>query len=116
MGSSRKNCTWGGGWYFFLEEPNFHFHLQVIDGEIWPPNVKDADVEMIYQPDTPEDNRFALGHRFFGILPGLVIWSTIFVREHNKICDMLAEQHPDWSDEQLFQTTRNAIIGKTGKT
>eukprot|EP00111_Clytia_hemisphaerica_P016397 TCONS_00048548-protein len=88
---------------------------QVIDGEIWPPNVKDADVEMIYQPDTPEDNRFALGHRFFGILPGLVIWSTVFVREHNKICDMLAEHHPDWSDEQLFQTTRNAIIGITIK-
>ena len=67
---------------------------------------------MYYKPDTPENNRFALGHRFFGILPGLVIWSTVFVREHNNICEKLAETHPDWSDEQIFQTARNAIIGK----
>ena len=54
---------------------------------------------------------FGLGHRFFGILPGLVIWSTVFLREHNTVCDQLVEEHPDWTDEQIFQTARNAITG-----
>ena len=57
------------------------------------------------------EDTFALGHRFFSILPGLVIWSTVFLREHNTVCDQLIEEHPDWSDEQIFQTARNAITG-----
>jgi len=88
---------------------------QVINGEVWPPNIKDAPVEMYYKPDTPDEARFALGHSFFGLLPGLVIWTTVFVREHNGLCDKLAEEHPDWEDEQIFQTARNAIVGITIK-
>ena len=67
---------------------------------------------MIYKDDTPPENRFALGHELFGILPGLIVWNTIFIREHNNICDQLIKEHPDWSDEQLYQTSRLAIIGK----
>lgn len=88
---------------------------QIINGEVWPPNVKDANVQMQYKDDTPPESRFALGHDFFGILPGLIMWSTIFIREHNNICDQLIKEHPDWSDEQLFQTARLAIIAETIK-
>ena len=58
-----------------------------------------------------KESSFGLGHRFFGILPGLVIWSTVFLREHNTVCDQLTEEHPHWTDEQIFQTARNAIAG-----
>ena len=27
---------------------------------------------------------------------------TLFTQEHNYICDLLAHEHPDWTDEQLF--------------
>lgn len=37
---------------------------------------------------------------------GLSILHNLFTREHNLICDMLAKKHPDWTDEQLFQTAR----------
>ncbi len=37
---------------------------------------------------------------------------TLFVREHNAICDRLQEAHPDWDDEALFETARlvNAAV------
>lgn len=43
---------------------------------------------------------------------GLGLLHTVFVREHNAICAMLAEHHPDWDDETLFQTARlvNAAV------
>ncbi|HEY0584373.1 MAG TPA: peroxidase family protein [Chloroflexota bacterium] len=37
---------------------------------------------------------------------GLGLLLTLFAREHNAICDRLAQEYPDWSDEQLFQKAR----------
>jgi len=40
---------------------------------------------------------------------------TLFVREHNAICDTLKAHHPDWGDEALFQTARlinSAVMAK----
>jgi prostaglandin-endoperoxide synthase 2 len=36
--------------------------------------------------------------------------STIFIREHNRLCDVLAAAHPDWNDDRLFETARNINI------
>jgi Animal haem peroxidase len=43
---------------------------------------------------------------------GLGLLHTVFVREHNAICDRLAEAYPEWDDEALFQTARlvNAAV------
>jgi tetratricopeptide (TPR) repeat protein len=37
---------------------------------------------------------------------------TLFVREHNAICDMLHEAYPDWDDNRLFNVARliNAAV------
>jgi prostaglandin-endoperoxide synthase 2 len=38
--------------------------------------------------------------------------STIFIREHNRLCDLLAKTYPDWKDDddRLFETARNINI------
>jgi hypothetical protein len=37
---------------------------------------------------------------------GLALLHTLFMREHNAICDRLHERHPDLDDEQLYQKGR----------
>jgi hypothetical protein len=37
---------------------------------------------------------------------GLAMLHTLFTLEHNHICDLLASQHPDWSDDKLFGKAR----------
>jgi hypothetical protein len=37
---------------------------------------------------------------------GLSMLHTLFVREHNAICDMLHEAYPQWGDECLFNVAR----------
>ena len=37
---------------------------------------------------------------------GLSLLHSLFVSEHNAICDRLKLEHPDWSDEELFQQGR----------
>ena len=43
---------------------------------------------------------------------GLSMLHTLFVREHNAICDMLHAAYPDWDDNRLFNVARliNAAV------
>lgn len=85
---------------------------QVLDGEVYPPSVGQTSVLMRYPPGVPLQNQMAVGQEVFGLLPGLMVISTIWLREHNRVCDLLKEEHPTWDDEQLFQTTRLILIGE----
>lgn len=81
---------------------------------MYPPTVKDVGVDMHYPPHVPDAFRFAVGHEAFGLVPGLMMYATIWLREHNRVCDVLKEVHPDWDDERLFQTTKLVLIGEIG--
>lgn len=37
---------------------------------------------------------------------------TLILREHNRLCDILAEKHPEYDDEQLYQTVRLLMAAK----
>ncbi|HVB52426.1 MAG TPA: peroxidase family protein [Acidimicrobiales bacterium] len=46
---------------------------------------------------------------------GLAMMHTLFMREHNAICDFLASLHPKWNDQELFDHARlinAALIAK----
>jgi prostaglandin-endoperoxide synthase 2 len=38
--------------------------------------------------------------------------NTVFLREHNRLCDELARENPDWDEDRLFETARNANIAQ----
>ncbi|NXA49871.1 PGH1 synthase, partial [Nothocercus julius] len=89
--------------------------FQVVDGEMYPPTVADAPVHMVYPPAMPKEQQMAMGQEVFGLLPGLCLYATLWLREHNRVCDILKREHPTWGDEQLFQTARLVLIGETIK-
>lgn len=94
---------------------NFAFSLvwsQLKDGEVFPPTVSEVPVYMMYPDYLPPEQRLVIGHELFGLLPGLTLYATLWLREHNRVCDILRAEHPTWDDEQLFQTTRLIIIGR----
>jgi hypothetical protein len=52
---------------------------------------------------------FVCGDPRAGENPLLLAFHAIFVREHNRLCDELAQEHPDWNDEQLYQHARKLV-------
>ncbi|KAL7984815.1 hypothetical protein Chor_003385 [Crotalus horridus] len=89
--------------------------FQMIDGEMYPPTVKETQAEMIYPPHIPDHLKFSVGQEVFGLVPGLMMYATLWLREHNRVCDVLKGEHPEWDDERLFQTARLILIGETIK-
>jgi hypothetical protein len=89
-----------------------------------------SDDETIHRLREHRGGRMRVGHD--GLLPigprgyadtgmrenfwvGLEILHTLFVKEHNAIAAMLQRNHPDWSDDRLFDTARlinAALIAK----
>jgi hypothetical protein len=50
-----------------------------------------------------------------GFWLGLAMMYSLFIKEHNAICDRLRIEYPHWTDEQLFQRARlvnAALIAK----
>ncbi len=104
--------------------------FQLIDGEAYPPFYYDenglpkdefAALEIRYPghdaPGPPLDPElrkmlFALALARGNVHYGIVMMSTLFLREHNRLCDILAAERVPWADddEQLFQTARNIAI------
>ena len=37
---------------------------------------------------------------------------TLFLREHNRLCNLLVNKHPDWDDERIYQTVKLLVSAK----
>lgn len=62
--------------------------------------------------DEQKANLFATGLERGNFTVGHMVMSTLFLREHNNICDALASRNPAWDDDRLFHTARiiNTVI------
>ncbi|MCA1994410.1 MAG: heme peroxidase [Coleofasciculus sp. S288] len=43
---------------------------------------------------------------------GYVMLNILALREHNRVCNLLAKNYPNWDDERLFQTARNIVMAE----
>ncbi|MGB3765061.1 MAG: peroxidase family protein [Phormidesmis sp.] len=66
--------------------------------------------EEVRQPSERKAKLFAMGVERANGQIGYVMLNVICLREHNRICELLARAYPNWDDERLFQTARNILI------
>lgn len=41
---------------------------------------------------------------------GYVMLNVLCLREHNRLCELLAKNYPTWDDERLYHTARNIVM------
>ncbi|MEM9824312.1 MAG: peroxidase family protein, partial [Bacteroidota bacterium] len=93
--------------------------LRVSSGDFLPYNTISGEVDGTIDSDAPfMDNEnpfvdvlFVAGDARANEQPLLAAMHTIFVREHNRLCEELAIKHPTWSDEELYQHARHFVSG-----
>jgi prostaglandin-endoperoxide synthase 2 len=60
-------------------------------------------------PESKRKKLFALGIPRGNMHYGLVMMSTLFLREHNRIAGLIAAQNTGWNDDRVFEATRNTL-------
>uniref|UniRef100_H2ZG05 prostaglandin-endoperoxide synthase n=1 Tax=Ciona savignyi TaxID=51511 RepID=H2ZG05_CIOSA len=83
-----------------------------INGEEFPPRVNESDATMAKVDSVPKDYQFVHGHQGFGMMPTFLVWTTIWIREHNRVCDLIKNENPAWDDERIYQSARLVITGE----
>lgn len=91
--------------------------LKTSTGNLMPFNTLSGEMEDAVDGDAPEmaddvgqaERLFVGGDVRANENPLLTAFHTLFVREHNRQCDLLAAVHPEWSDEELYQYARKIV-------
>lgn len=93
--------------------------LKVSADNLLPYNTLTGEIDDEIDPTVPHmdnpvrktDKIFVAGDARANENPLLLAFHTLFVREHNRLCDELIEVHPDWTDEELYQHARKMVGG-----
>jgi hypothetical protein len=91
-----------------------HGKLKTSPGDMLPFNSAeyfgdDAPLPNANMGQFPDDQLYVAGDVRSNENIGLTAVQTLFVREHNYWCDVLAGQHPHWNDETLYQWARKIV-------
>lgn len=84
--------------------------LSALGGDLLPMNT-DGAVDMDPGPLLPLTDVFAAGDVRANENVALTAMHTLWVREHNRLCDAVVRRHPDWAgeDETIFQHARRLV-------
>ncbi|WP_235299084.1 peroxidase family protein [Portibacter marinus] len=94
--------------------------LKVSSGNLLPWNTTTGEFNAPLDSKTPfmaDDTRvnnaklFVAGDVRANENPLLIAMHTIFVREHNRNCDLLKSENPGWDDEELYQHAKRITTG-----
>jgi hypothetical protein len=93
--------------------------LKVSAGNMLPYNTLSGEQGDPIDPNAPHmDNPVGLTNVFYvagdaraNENPLLAAYHTLFVREHNRLCDDYVAKHPDWTDEEVYQHVRRMVSG-----
>ncbi len=86
-------------------------HLKTSAGNLLPfntaglANANDAHL-------VPDNQLFLAGDVRANENTELTSLQTLFVREHNRLADLIAKANPNWNDEQIYQKARSMVIGE----
>ena len=92
--------------------------LKTSNGNLLPWNTIDGEYGSAIDPNVPfmvvdghpkPAKFFIAGDVRANEQPGLASFHTLWVREHNYICDSLAKLNPNWNDETLYQKARKIV-------
>jgi hypothetical protein len=93
--------------------------LKVSEGNLLPYNTLSGELDSPIDPlapemgnDTGEESKlFVAGDVRANENPLLASVHTLFVREHNRQCDLIKLRNPAWSDEEIYQYARKIVGG-----
>lgn len=91
--------------------------LKVSAGNLLPFNTITGELDSEIDEDAPHmedpvgltEKLFVAGDARANENPLLLSFQTLFVREHNRICEELIAMNPDWDDETLYQYARKMV-------
>ncbi|XP_052127122.1 prostaglandin G/H synthase 1-like [Frankliniella occidentalis] len=106
---------------------------RLVDGEEFPACVEDAPVDMVYPVTGPgarrrrhlpyyhltgdaaapeAEPRWALGHPKLSSTPLVFAMAVVWLREHNRVAALLADAHPHWDGDRLYETARRVVTAE----
>ncbi|MCB0514662.1 MAG: peroxidase family protein [Bacteroidetes bacterium] len=81
--------------------------FNTIDGKFFSP--VDANAPIMDGAEMGLVKYFVAGDVRANEQPSLASMHTLFMREHNRLCDEIKSQHPNWNDEQIYQRARKMV-------